>query len=109
MRPKKPEPHAVYDLKVHLVWITKYRDQVLTKDVGKRLRTLVRQTCVANDIEIIPGVTKQGPCASLYLLSARLSVSELMKRLKGRTSRTFQQEFPHLRKWYWGRHFGAIG
>jgi len=47
MRPKKPAPHAVYDLKVHLVWITKYRDQVLTKDVGKRLRTLVRQTCTA--------------------------------------------------------------
>jgi len=37
MRPKKPAPHAVYELKVYLVWITKYRDQVLTKDVGIKI------------------------------------------------------------------------
>lgn len=37
------------------------------------------------------------------------SVSELVKRLKGRTSRRLQQEFPHLEKRYWGRHFWAIG
>ena len=35
MRPKRRATHAVYDLKVHLVWITKYRYKVLTKDVGK--------------------------------------------------------------------------
>lgn len=32
-----------------------------------------------------------------------------MKRLKGRTSRVLQQEFPHLKKRYWGRHFWATG
>jgi len=39
----------------------------------------------------------------------RLSVSEIMKLLKGRTSRKLQSEFPHLRKQYWGCHFWAIG
>jgi len=34
MRPKKRATHAVYDLKVHLAWITKYRYKVLTKDMG---------------------------------------------------------------------------
>jgi len=37
------------------------------------------------------------------------SVSELVRRLKGRTSRKLQQEFPHLEKRYWGRHFWAVG
>ncbi len=32
-----------------------------------------------------------------------------MKRLKGRTSRRIQEEFPALRKQYWGRHFWAVG
>jgi len=53
MRPKRHAAHAVYDLKVYLVWITKYRYKALTKDWGGEVRTLVRQTCAANDIEII--------------------------------------------------------
>jgi len=35
MRPKKHATHVVYDLKVHLVWITKYHYKVLTKDEGE--------------------------------------------------------------------------
>ncbi|MCP5096490.1 MAG: hypothetical protein GY943_13130 [Chloroflexi bacterium] len=34
--------YTVYDLKVHLVWITKYRYKVLTDDVGHRIRDLVK-------------------------------------------------------------------
>jgi len=79
MRSKKPAPHVVYDLKVHLVWITKYRDKVLTKDVGERLWTLVRQTCAANDIEIIQGVVSKDPVHLSISYPPRLSVSELMR------------------------------
>ncbi len=39
---------------------------------------------------------------------AKLSASDLVKLLKGRTSRKLQQEFPELKKRYWGRHFWAI-
>jgi putative transposase len=37
------------------------------------------------------------------------SVSEVMRRVKGRTSRKVQMEFPELRKRYWGRDFWARG
>ena len=37
------------------------------------------------------------------------SISDLVKRLKGRTSRLLQQEFPELQKRYWGNHFWAVG
>ena len=37
------------------------------------------------------------------------SISQLVKRLKGRSSRKLQQEFPELGKKYWGQHFWAIG
>ncbi|HDP54541.1 MAG TPA: IS200/IS605 family transposase, partial [Bacteroidetes bacterium] len=33
----------------------------------------------------------------------------LVKKLKGRTSRLLQQEYPALSKQYWGRHFWAVG
>ncbi|MCV4697140.1 IS200/IS605 family transposase, partial [Escherichia coli] len=39
----------------------------------------------------------------------KLSIAEIVKRLKGRTSRILQAEYPHLKKRYWGRHFWAIG
>ena len=37
------------------------------------------------------------------------SISDLVKKLKGRSSRKLQQEFPELKKKYWGRHFWSIG
>ena len=38
---------AVYDIKYHLVWITKYRYKVLRGRVAERTRDLIRQSCQA--------------------------------------------------------------
>ena len=38
-----------------------------------------------------------------------LSISRLVQYLKGKTLRKIQQEFPELKKRYWGRHLWAIG
>lgn len=45
----------------------------------------------------------------IYTYPPKLSVSEIVKRLKGRSSRRIQDEFPQLGKLYWGKHFWAIG
>ena len=47
--------HAVYDIKYHFVWITKYRKPVLLGDVAIRVRELIREICKSMDIEIIKG------------------------------------------------------
>ena len=47
--------HSVYDLKVHLVWITKYRKPVLFGDVAVRVRDLIREICKVLDVEILKG------------------------------------------------------
>jgi putative transposase len=36
-------------------------------------------------------------------------VSEIVRRLKGRSARKLLQEYPHLKKRYWGGHFWGIG
>ena len=38
-----------------------------------------------------------------------LAISDLVKRLKGRSSRKLQQKFPELRKRYWGKRYWGIG
>jgi len=45
----------VHDLRVHLIWITKYRYKVLTKEVDVRTREIIRQACDQNGIQIIKG------------------------------------------------------
>ena len=109
MRSYRKSSHTVYDLKVHLVWITKYRYKVLTKEIGLRIRELMRQVCDTNDIEIIKGRISKDHIHLYISYPPKLSVSEIVRKLKGRSSRKIQEEFPQLSKQYWGKHFWAIG
>lgn len=101
--------HTVTRLTVHLVWVTKYRYAVLQGDVQKRCRELVIQICDAEDVQILKGVVSKDHVHMHIEYPPSLSVSNLVKRLKGRTSRRLQSEYSGLQKRYWGRHFWAIG
>lgn len=101
--------HSVYDIKYHVVWITKYRKKVLKGQVGLRLRDLVRQICAANDVLIISGSVQADHVHLLLSVPPKLSVSKLMQLLKGRTSRKMLAEFEELSREFWGRHLWARG
>ena len=101
--------HSVSRLTAHLVWVTKYRYHVLKGDIQTRCRELIIQICDAEDVKILKGVVSKDHVHMLIEYPPSKSISELVKRLKGRTSRRLQEEFPQLRKQYWGRHFWAIG
>ena len=109
MRSYRKSSHTIHDLRVHLVWITKYRYKVLTKQVGIRIRGIIRQICDANDIEIIQGRVSKDHIHLYVSYPPKLSVSEMVRRLKGRSSKRIQDEFPQLGKKYWGKHFWGIG
>ena len=97
------------DLKVHLVWCTKYRHKALQQDVACRIRDLLRQICEANDIQIVKGHVSKDHIHLYVSYPPKLSVSEMIKRLKGRSSKMIQAEFPELGAKFWGRHFWGIG
>ncbi len=101
--------HSVSNLSCHIVWVTKYRYAVLTGDVQRRCRDLLVQVCDSEDVSILKGVVSKDHVHMHVEYPPSLSVSDLEKRLKGRTSRMLQEEFPMLRKRYWGRHFWAVG
>ena len=101
--------HSTYNLEVHLVWITKYRYQVLQGDIQLRCRDILRQTCNSLDIRILKGVVSKDHIHMHLSYPPSLSVSEIVKRLKGRSSRMLMQEFPELKRRYWGCHFWGIG
>ena len=73
------------------------------------IRELVRQTCGAFEIRIVKGVVSKDHVHILANCPPNMAPSEIMSRIKGRTSSKLIEEFPHLKKRYWGRHFWARG
>ena len=101
--------HSTTRLTCHIVWSTKYRYHVLEGDIKKRCRELLIQICDAEDVEVLKGVVSVDHVHMHIEYPPSRSISDLLKRMKGRTSRLLQQEFPRLQKRYWGRHFWARG
>ena len=101
--------HTVFNIEYHFVWVAKYRYKVLTEDVALRVRELVRQTCESFEIRIIKGVVSKDHVHIFVSAPSTMAPSEIMRRIKGRTSSKLLEEFPHLRKKFWGRHFWARG
>jgi putative transposase len=100
---------SVSRLTVHLVWVTKYRYKVLTGDIQKRCRELLIQVCDAEDVRILSGVVSKDHIHIHVEYPPSVSISNLVKRMKGRASRLLQKEFPVLSKRYWGKHLWGIG
>ena len=101
--------HTQYDIQYHIVWTTKYRYKVLEKKVAERLRILLVQGCKYRGIRIIKGNITPNHVHMLVACPPTLSVSKMLQYLKGRSSKILQDEFPGLKKRYWGQHLWSPG
>jgi putative transposase len=101
--------HAVFDLKYHFVWVTKYRYPILRGEIAERTRDLIRQVCIAREITIMKGHVSKDHVHLFVSAPPSMSVSHIAQYIKGRSSRKLQQEYPSLRKRYWGQHLWARG
>src|SRR3954462_10825506 len=85
--------HTRFDIKFHLVWITKYRKRLLRGDVGLRLRQIVRTICTELEVEILKGhisvdhvhlfVSCPPHVSASYLMQKTLSEIRVFYRLSG--------------------------
>ena len=105
----KKGSHTVYDIQYHIIWTTKYRYKVLKDKVAERLRELLKQGCSTRDITIIRGNVGREHVHMLISCPPTLAPSKIMQYLKGRSSKMLQEEFPEIRKRYWGQHLWAAG
>ena len=101
--------HTIYNIEYHFVWVTKYRYKMLVGEVGQRVRDLVGQTCEAHEVQILNGVVSKDHIHILVSAPPNIAPSEIMRRIKGRSSSKLFNDFPHIKKRYWGRHFWARG
>ena len=101
--------HTTYDIKYHLVWITKYRKPVLTGEIAKRCRELIREICLSKEVEILKGHISKEHVHIFVSVPPHISVSSLMQSLKGKSSRKMMMEYKALSRTFWGRHIWARG
>ena len=78
-------------------------------EIAKRLRKLIREICLANEIQIIKGHISQDHVHLLVSYPPRLSVSKMTQYIKGKTSRKLLQEYKELSRIFWGQHVWARG
>lgn len=101
--------HSTYDLKYHIVWITKYRKKVLKGEVAVKVRELIREICKGNDIEILKGHVSVDHVHLFVSIPPHLSISKVVQYLKGKSSRKLLFAFKSLQQQFWGRHLWARG
>ena len=77
--------HTTYDCKYHIVWITKYRKQVMVGLVAERVRELLRGICKEHEVEILRGHVSKDHVHLFVSVPPHLALSKLVQYLKGKT------------------------
>ena len=94
--------HATHLLHAHLVFVTKYRYNVLTGEHIEYLRGIFKET-----MEEMGGTLEEfdGEKNHVHLLiqyPPKWSISIIVNNLKGRSSRLLRRDMPDVKKRYWG-------
>ncbi len=102
--------HTIYQCKYHIVWCPNYRYRILKGAVAEFVESNLRMLCEWRNIEILEMSVKEDHIHMILSISPRLSISEVMRMLKGKTAIKLFKSFPALKKKpYRGNHFWSRG
>ena len=93
---------CVYNINYHIVWCVKYRRKVLNLQICDRLYQLVREIADEKGFTIVECKVGEGDHVHCFVSAPpKLSVTQIVKYLKGISGNTLLREFPELRKSLW--------
>ena len=102
--------HTIYHCNYHIVWTPKYRFRLLRDIVADYMEDKIRTVCEWKEVEIIEMNIQPDHVHIVCSIPPKLSVSDFMGILKGKTAIGMFKSFPSLKKKpYWGNHFWARG
>lgn len=87
---------AVFSEKYHVIWCPKYRSKVIGARVEARLKQIIAEVVAEFDGLVIEVETMPDHVHLLVEVPPKVAVAQLVKVLKGRSSRLLRWEFPHL-------------
>ena len=95
--------HCVCLMHVHLVFVTKYRRDVFTKEILDDMRGIFASVCRDFEAELVEFDGEDDHVHLLVNYPPKVSVSSLVNSLKGVSSRIIRQKrYPSIRKKLWG-------
>lgn len=96
-------------LKCHLILVTKYRKNILVGQLNDDLKTIFQSIADNSDFEIEVMETDQNHIHFLIRYIPRLSISQMVRRLKQESTRQIWLLHPILlRQEYWYQRFLSI-
>ena len=102
--------HVVYQCSYHIVWTPKYRFRILDGEVKKEVEEKIGSICKWKDVEILELNVRIDHIHMIVTIPPRLSISNFMGILKGKTAILIFKGIPGLKKKpYWGNHFWSRG
>ena len=94
---------CVFQLHVHLVFVTKYRRAVFTKQVLKDLQAIFSSVCSDFEAKLVEFEGEKEHVHLLVNYPPKISVSKLVNSLKGVSSRMIRKKgYPSIQKALWG-------
>ena len=97
--------HAVYDLKYHLVWIPKYRKDVLSAEVAQHLKEVFQRIAEEYEFRIDTMEVMEDHVHIFVEVPPRYSPAQVVQILKSVSAREVFKKFPKLRKQLWAGEF----
>lgn len=95
--------HCVFNLHIHLVFVTKYRRDVFTKNILESLRPIFESVCKDFSAELIEFDGEDDHVHLLINYPPKIAVSSLVDSLKGVSSRMIRRmNYPEIKKKLWG-------
>ncbi len=88
--------HGVYACEYHVIWCTKYRRQVLSPEMQERLKELILEQQDAYDYKLRALETMPDPVHLLMSVPPNVSVTSVIGKIKGYTSKVIREEFPAM-------------
>ncbi|MES8843882.1 IS200/IS605 family transposase, partial [Cutibacterium acnes] len=95
--------HCVFKMHVHLVFVTKYRRNVFTKEVLDDLKIFFEKVCLDFESELVEFDDEDDHVHLLVNYPPKVAVSNLVNSLKGVSSRMIRKKnYPSIKKKLWG-------
>lgn len=97
---------CVYKNNVHLVFVTKYRRDVLTKVMLDRLNDIFEETCKQMQCKLLEHNGEHDHVHLMVAVHPKIAASNLVGKLKGKSSYFLRKEYgAEVKKKLWGNHF----
>ena len=95
--------HCVFNIHIHLVFITKYRKVVFTNEIIEDLKTVFNNVCKDFEAELIEFDGEGDHVHLLINYPPKVSISKLVNSLKGVSSRLIRKKnYSSVSKKLWG-------